>query len=325
MKTTTSKNSSLRRSEYFRTPKEFFLLKQYYLNKLDCLQDGPDKDYMIQHCEKLLDDLNFNLSAVMPLDSLSNLIVPVVGHCNLNCRYCTSYSPVSKKEFYDPSSILEDLAKVKSLGFDVREISIEGGEPLLHPDLIEIATGIHNMFPSTIIVILTNGIELKRLNIDFLKELKNVNCQIIIDRYFEDMDFSEFVDIANSIGLIYEIIDCFSKDGYFFKARLKDLNNESSIEDRFKAFAACEKGNRCVTLVDHKLYTCGPAAYVYRLNNHFNTNYPDSGIDIYNNSRQDIIRFLSKPCRLCGFCQPLEDTGNNYKLSEKNIDEWISK
>jgi hypothetical protein len=321
----TLKNASLRKSEYFKTPQDFFNLKKYYENQTSYLGDSSNENYLKQHRDELLDDLNFNLNTITPSKKLSNLIIPIIGHCNLNCKYCTSFSPLVRAEKARVSEIKKDLLRIRELDFIPREISFEGGEPLLHPEILGFIEDAREIFPSSVIVILTNGTLLKSFEESFFKKLASLNCEIIIDDYFENSDFSYFKKIVDRVNLSYEIHSCFSGRGYFFNLNLNPSTKNYSFEENFKNFISCEKANKCITLLNHKLYTCGSAAYIFRLNNYFNTTYPDRGINIYEYDGDKIAQFLARPCSLCGYCNFPEETNQNYKLSTREKEEWIKE
>ena len=221
--------------------------------------------------------------------------------------------------------VKKDLLRIRELGLIPREISFEGGEPLLHPQVLEFIEIARNTFPSTVIVILTNGTLLKNFEGSFFKNLASLNCEIIIDNYFEENDFSYFKEIVNKVNLSYEIHLCFSKEGYFFNLNLNPSTTSYSFEENFRSFISCEKANKCITLLNHKLYTCGLAAYIFRLNEYFHMNYPDNGINIYEHDGDRIAQFLARPCALCGYCNFPEETNQNYKLSAREKEEWIKE
>ena len=65
--------------------------------------------------------------------------VHVAEHCNLSCRDCLHFSPLAKEEFLDIDEYRKDCARLSEL-FDseVERLYLLGGEPLLHPNLVEI-------------------------------------------------------------------------------------------------------------------------------------------------------------------------------------------
>ena len=321
----TLKNPSLRKSEYFQTPPEFYDLKKYYDSRTSHLGDSPNERHLKHYRDELLDDLNFNLNTITPSKKLSNLIIPIIGYCNLNCKYCTSFSPLVTKEKTSPKEIERDLLRMKDQGFLPREISFEGGEPLLHPQILEFIETARDTFPSAAVVILTNGTLLKNFEESFFKKLSSLNCKVIIDSYFEENDFFSFKEIANKVNLSYEIHPCFSEGGYFFNLNLNPSTKSYSFGENFRSFISCEKANKCITLLNHKLYTCGLAAYIFRLNEYFRMNYPDSGINIYEHEGDRIAQFLARPCALCGYCNFPEEMHQNYRLSAREKEEWIKE
>src|SRR6478672_8176845 len=83
--------------------------------------------------------------------------LPIVHHCNLSCRSCTHVSPAVPKHSVDPAELARDLA-VMARHYHVRVARIMGGEPLLHPRLVEILRIVRGCGMSDRIRIVTNGV-----------------------------------------------------------------------------------------------------------------------------------------------------------------------
>ena len=65
--------------------------------------------------------------------------IDIVSHCNLNCKGCGHFSPLSKENFISLESLRNDCKRLSELSNGkVERIDIMGGEPLLHSDIIEI-------------------------------------------------------------------------------------------------------------------------------------------------------------------------------------------
>jgi len=84
-----------------------------------------------------------------------------VDHCNLRCVHCCTLSPQAAERFLDPSELARDLA-VAARVLRPAIFKLTGGEPLLHPgllDLLEVAraSGISPQLSLT-----TNGLLLER-------------------------------------------------------------------------------------------------------------------------------------------------------------------
>jgi hypothetical protein len=85
----------------------------------------------------------------------------VVDHCNLTCADCCSLSPLLPAWQVSPGELARDLARVARV-LAPRVFKLVGGEPLLHPALVELVeiTRRSNIAPR--ISITTNGLLLAR-------------------------------------------------------------------------------------------------------------------------------------------------------------------
>ncbi|NTU69123.1 MAG: radical SAM protein [Chlorobiaceae bacterium] len=82
------------------------------------------------------------------------LHVELTTRCNLQCHFCYRKSGPHEAERRMPTDMLLDILRhLVNKGLQVVEIT--GGEPLLHPDIVEIVTTCAGMLPLT--TILTNG------------------------------------------------------------------------------------------------------------------------------------------------------------------------
>ncbi len=67
---------------------------------------------------------------------LTDCTVEIIGRCMNKCIFCSSYSNPDTKEFLHLAQVRKVLSQAKDLG--LKEVVISGGEPLLHPDLLDI-------------------------------------------------------------------------------------------------------------------------------------------------------------------------------------------
>jgi AdoMet-dependent heme synthase len=135
------------------------------------------KSGIIKNCENaLVDDLppkrnkinpdNFSRFSIPFLSAPSSVDVFITGKCNLSCVHCFS----STKEPVDLSlDVLESIFnQLEAMG--VLEVRINGGEPVLHPEISRILQMLeHRCFRK---VILTNG---TLLSDEIVKQLKKSN------------------------------------------------------------------------------------------------------------------------------------------------------
>ena len=73
--------------------------------------------------------------------TLHEITIEVTQRCPNRCIYCSSLSDVTKTQCLDYDIICRVVDDAKSLG--AKSVSLSGGEPLLHPDIVKIAEYIH--------------------------------------------------------------------------------------------------------------------------------------------------------------------------------------
>src|SRR5690348_4435511 len=83
-------------------------------------------------------------------------------HCNLSCYGCDHASPLLPTRLADLESFQRDLAALSEV-FHSREIRLVGGEPLLHPRIVEFMRAARDSGVADSVVIYTNGVLLHRM------------------------------------------------------------------------------------------------------------------------------------------------------------------
>ena len=336
-KYTTWHNPELKRSEF---EKSSLIIQELYQKLKNCyLQKKISKESFNLLTQELL-DFNFTLNKVTPTYDLNNLILPITSTCNLNCKGCTSYSPLEpntpeNKAIYSLNQIISDLSCLKQKGFTFREVSIEGGEPLLHPELFSIISSIRKLFnESTVLVIQTNGLLLNNWTSEEYQKIAEAQCQIIISKYLPKQNFEKFISLADQYKIEYKINQCYSKQGYFYLIRgLEDKQalseaTQYSLDspEMLRAFVNCEKSHSCITLRNGYIYPCSHACHLPVLNKCFNLSYPETYYNIYELTGEEIKLKLAKPCPSCQSCLGtfFDYQGRNWEKSEKDPQEWIA-
>jgi hypothetical protein len=98
------------------------------------------------------------------------LELDVVENCNLSCQSCSHLSPVLRKHHVDVATVERDLTLL-SRHYHAVSLKLVGGEPLLHPDLIAIAGAIRRSGVADVIYLVTNGVLLPRMGLDFWRAI----------------------------------------------------------------------------------------------------------------------------------------------------------
>lgn len=86
----------------------------------------------------------------------------VVDHCNLTCAECCSLSPHLPAWQVEPAALARDLAHATRI-LAPRVFKLVGGEPLLHPQLVELVEIVRTSRIAPRISITTNGLLLERM------------------------------------------------------------------------------------------------------------------------------------------------------------------
>ncbi len=187
----------------------------------------------------ILSDLNNKYKKIIPprnqknaykyIESNGNLkeiFVEAASHCNLNCKSCDAFSPLSKQEFIEYEQFEKDFRKIKAL-FPNKDISIIfiGGEPLLNPDITKMINLTAELFPNSKKKILTNGILLKDMDEEFYLAAKNADMEIQVTNHPIDIDRSIGENRAKKYGINYRNDVIYSDKLYDLKTRKVSKEN----------------------------------------------------------------------------------------------------
>ncbi|MBI2459472.1 MAG: radical SAM protein [Parcubacteria group bacterium] len=85
----------------------------------------------------------------MKKSSYKDLVIAITYQCNSRCRMCNIWRKNAAGGLK-----AEDYNKIPT---GLSNINITGGEPFLHPELVEIVKTVHNRCPKAAIIISTNG------------------------------------------------------------------------------------------------------------------------------------------------------------------------
>lgn len=254
---------------------------------------------------------------------LSYLEFHVADHCNLNCKYCTHYSPlVAKPVFQDYESFAADLRQLKKYIRDIGIIRILGGEPLLNPEIGRFITLTRELYPSSIITVVTNGLLIPRIGRELVELMKEKMAFFHISLYPPLKD--KIQDIRK---FLYEW-----EIPYTISEMNTEFNKTQTIiphSDEY-FFYSCFQAS-CTCLQDGKLAPCYAPFTTKYFNEAFSKDLPtDEGIDLYedNLTLTDLKTRLLLPMERCFYCVsgescPWEIVGKNSVLEDWVVDDRI--
>ena len=121
---------------------------------------------------------------------LNDLCFEIIETCPNNCLFCSSCSSINKKRMIDYKKFKEVIDYFISIG-GIKEISISGGEPLLHPELLRMIR--YCKLNNIKTVLFTSGIKLRTKMTEEDKEMLELNLRNQYKSYLsEGMSKEEF-------------------------------------------------------------------------------------------------------------------------------------
>ena len=254
----------------------------------------------------------------------------ITDQCNLNCAYCCHYAPIAKRYFVYKDSFEEDMLQLSILtdnGRKLGTIGILGGEPMLHPEFVELCIIARKYLPFSRVRVTTNGLLLNKLSKQELCILRRFDIEILISKYRNTDDF----DAMDKLLTEYNIVHKFCNNNElveFSKFELDETGNQDA-EASHNACTLWQGYYTCHELRDGRLYPCSQIARVDTLNERFNLNLPDkylSSIDIHHHTLSEIIEFLEKTPVHCKYCKSAQWSKSNvgqWKQSNKDKEEFV--
>lgn len=259
-----------------------------------------------------------------PLEKLQ-FEVDITAHCNLNCKCCSQFSCIAEEEYIDVEKMEKDFRRLGELfEGEVNRIYLIGGEPLLHPQIIECMKIARKYFRTGNISVFTNGLLLLKQDDEFWKVCRNQGIDIIVTKYPISLDYNKIIEKARAEQVEFSFFS--TSEDYKYMTNL-GLDIEGK-QDIFKSFIHCGEANNCIKLKDGRLFTCTRPAAVYKFNQFFGKNLEvvdEDFIDIYKaESKDEILRKLSSPIPFCRYCNVLgERRAMEWGQTSKNIEEWL--
>jgi len=253
------------------------------------------------------------------------LHIHLADHCNLNCRGCDNFSPLSPEVFADPEVVERDCARISELsGGQVNEIQLLGGEPLLHPQVTRFIEIARKYFPTTPVNFITNGVLLLKQPEIFWEACRKNRIEIVVTKYPVKIDHDKIEQHVKAQNVMFSFYGNTRAIPKTMMCAPLDLSGKQNARD---SFLRCNSANRCIAMDNGRIYTCSLIPYVKYFNAQFGQNLmvtEKDYIDIYKvKNIEEILEFVSKPMPFCRYCNRkgiIWDIG--FGISRKDITEW---
>lgn len=245
--------------------------------------------------------------------------IHITDHCNLNCRGCAHFSNISPQWFADPEQYERDMRRMADL-FEVEQIYVMGGEPLLHPEVSRFVELTRVAFPRTRIYLMTNGVLVTRMPPEFWQTLARTRTVLLCDSYPIGLPVDEIDALGRQHGATVEWTE--PRDE-FFRVPIDPRGGR----DATYAYRRCQDYNNCPIVRNGRLYPCAPIAYAEVLADRFDLDGLAAGeensVDIFEADGWEALEFMLKPVPWCEHCDFDNVTFQAWGRSRRTLDEWV--
>jgi hypothetical protein len=250
---------------------------------------------------------------------LHSLEMHVTDHCNLNCKGCGHFSCVSPELFADPERFDRDMRRLAELFDGIEIISLLGGEPLLHPDVLAFPASARAAFPGAQVHLVTNGLLVPRMPDSFWEELARLDVRLNISDYPIKRDDETIRAKAERFGV----------DLWYSEARSEFYAiplDETGACDRRTSFSKCRELANCPFLQDGRIYPCAYAPLAHIMEERFDMRLPvepADSVDIYGGiDGIGIMEFLARAIPFCRFCDMERLRYFEWDRTSRDVGEW---
>lgn len=292
----------------------------YLLKKLKNKRRGESTEFLIN---KMRDQI----LRFVPRPHMEYLIFNILDHCNLNCKGCDHFACIADPYIVPSQIVNKDVKRMAELFHNdyIAQIAIMGGEPLLHPELLEILKSVRENFPYAIIRLTTNGLFLLKQNDEFWRVCREQDITIVNTKYPINLDYRSMKRKCAEERVKFVFFEGTGDDTV--KTMSKKTISLAGTEDPVKRFAECNVSNFGNFVMEGKLYGCPFCCQSYRIfNKKFNQNLrltENDYLDIYQaQDMQEVLDFAAKPKQYCRYCSDLV-RWFEWEQSKKDISEWV--
>lgn len=256
---------------------------------------------------------------------LPNLTIMITTHCSLKCKYCCAYMnsyPEEKKKFFSYHQIAKDIDAIFSAVDSIGSITIQGGEPFLHPEIDRIVEKLLEKENFGIVSIATNGIF--KINTEKLSAFRDSRLNVAFSGYYDALP-------QKTLDIYYKNIELFKKNNVPVTVGVKMpewaiphtlWNRHYSEEKMCSKKNICKMPERCLQIMDGKLYPC---LYSVSLHGIGIADYPEDYVELSGTQLSEKIqKFMEKPFYYsCGHCGGAG--GSTGMAGEQGFHDFINK
>ena len=276
----------------------------------------------------------FQFLKMLTYEGIPSFDYSITTKCNLNCAGCRDKSPISDSWFVSTEQFLHDQEQLIRLGLGNVPLSLYGGDPLVHPNIVELIKE-----SKMKLGILTNGLGLLNQPDEFFELLLEKNIKVHISVYNRSrIPYDKIFKLLDSKGINYLNADIDPKMVNKEKILGKHCKNHFILSrtDPNGLYNKVEQYKRCCSVYpviqNNNLFHCLTHNDLV-LNDKFGLNLKFvEGTDYICLDKvkniKEILSFLRRIpdyCRFCGSDGP-ENPNNEailWRYSNKDKSEWV--
>jgi MoaA/NifB/PqqE/SkfB family radical SAM enzyme len=268
-----------------------------------------------------------------PLEEMT-FEVNVADHCNLDCTMCDHYSQLSEEKFLDAGAYERDISRMAALfGGRIACVTLLGGEPTLHPQLIRLMEITRRHFPEGQVILLTNGLLLPRLEKspagNLWRACREHRVDITVTVYPINVNYDALERKAAEYDVRMGLSSNIHADKLTRIVKSSDKHVfDLSGEKKPVYFPTCLYFNKFNVLKDGRLYMCPVSAHIDIFNKYFKQNLrlqEADSLDIHKADRWErFAEFTANPVPFCRYCDLKNwHTVGEWKRSSRKIEEYV--
>lgn len=227
----------------------------------------------------------------------------LASHCNLNCKGCAHFSPLSEPEFPDFEEAERDFERLGELfGGKCHYVCLMGGEPLLNPRIEDYCRMVRKHFPIGDVQVVTNGLLLLKMPDSFYTTCREAGISIHVTPYPIKLDHKAIAKRCRRFGVEYHhYMEETSKDEFF-----RYVIDETGSQDPVQNFIDCNNSNYCLFLYKGRMYPCGAGTHFRIFDQYYQAGMEltdEDSVDIYKvRGGWELLLELAKPVPMCRYC-----------------------
>ena len=284
-------------------------------------------------------DANKFLISTIQHRAIFGIDILVNNYCNLNCKCCNRWCNITKnKQIYKTQDIIQNVLHILN-NTKLQYLTLTGGEPLLHPDIIELVKFLgqckkkYNLFS---ILIQSNVLRIPKMPPEFFQAVRDADLTISWVRYnYKHVDYDEIfkrlddenVKHISTLYLVNASLDTKPITDTMIMYKYSSVKNQKPFV--YKRWLAC--CDAVPALWQGKLYKCTSLPFIDTLTDNFNVKFEvienDDYIKVENiNTDSRIFSWKNKPSSFCkNYCSSREETYTNWAQGKNTKEELISE